>query len=908
MAAILTLAVIICSRLCPSLWQPDLSTLENNAEIVLTGIVYKIEEKSDSIYVYLTDAVAAPQGSVAVASQDNIEYSDGSVFAITQDGADYCASLNRSENQPACAGTAQPLRENNQRRRFRTVAARRGSRRAGWVDDVLGVRKTILIMSAEDFNDLDIKIGNEITSQCSYKTFNKARNNGNYDEENYYYSLGIFLKAENKSAAITNASYNHLAQFLNELRQGLVRSIYESVLDEETAGILTAICTGDRSGLTEDTKTLYQSSGIAHILAVSGLHISLIGMTIFRLIRKRFRFGISAMVSGFLMLCFCIMSSASASSVRATIMFAVQIGAIWLGKSYDMICSLSLAAILLLVTNPWYISNSGFQLSFAALAAAAFVTPTVNEFFRVKRKLPSGFCMSTAITFVTMPIIMTNYYEIPVYSILLNVVVIPVMSVVLGMGILSAVWGMVSVILGRFLCGLAVYIVYFIKWSCSLSQKLPFHNIVTGSPAEWKIIAYYAAMALIVSIMAMCVKIRNKRESIGTKYVGSSGTGHRVRIKAADSDCNGIETYTTLRRKPSGGTIVVNLLKSLLLVPVLLCAAFLGSNRQMEDLKISMLDVGQGECLLIESPSGVNYMIDAGTTSVSNLTKYRIAGAVKYEGIGCIDYMIVTHPDTDHMSAVLELLEAMPSAQDENKENNHITNHSCIAGNTKENVSAVDTESGFTDAADQNYNDTDEKNAANAANSNTVSYNLAIKNLMLYYMPDNEHYQELVQLAAERGVNVINIHAGMKLSDADMTLRCIYPSESLSSDDANEYSLVFELLYGDFSAVITGDVEETGEKDIVSLGTIGLSRNSYTLLDVAHHGSKSSSSVEFIDRVSPSAAIISAGVNNMYGHPHEQTLQRLTDVGALVYCTSWNGQINITADKNGEAELTYKLD
>ena len=336
-AAILTLAVIICSRLCPSLWQPDLSTLENNAEIVLTGIVYKIEEKSDSIYVYLADAVAAPQGSVAVASQDNIEYSDGSVFAITQDGADYCASLNRSENQPACAGTAQPLRENNQRRRFRTVAARRGSRRAGWVDDVLGVRKTILIMSAEDFNDLDIKIGNELTSQCSYKTFNKARNNGNYDEEDYYYSLGIFLKAENKSAAITNASYNHLAQFLNELRQGLVRSIYESVPDEETAGILTAICTGDRSGLTEDTKTLYQSSGIAHILAVSGLHISLIGMTIFRLIRKRFRFGISAMVSGFLMLCFCIMSSASASSVRATIMFAVQIGAIWLGKSYDMI-------------------------------------------------------------------------------------------------------------------------------------------------------------------------------------------------------------------------------------------------------------------------------------------------------------------------------------------------------------------------------------------------------------------------------------------------------------------------------------------------------------------------------------------------------------------------------------------
>ena len=883
------------------MWQPDLSTLENDDEIILSGIIYKTEEKSDCMYVYLKNAVAAPTSSLSAANQDYVGDSVGNISAISQNVAGYFASLKEHENQPARAGTAQPLRENNQRRRFRTVAARRGSRHAGGADNLLKVRKAILIMSAEEFDDLDIKIGNKLSSECSYKTFNKARNNGNYDEEDYYHSLGIFLKAENKYAVITNASYNHLAQFLNEMRQSLVDSIYDSVPDEETAGILTAICTGDRSGLTKDTKTLYQSSGIAHILAVSGLHISLIGMTIFRLIRKKFRFGISAMVSGFLMLCFCIMSSASASSVRATIMFAVQIGAIWLGKSYDMICSLSLAAILLLVTNPWYISNSGFQLSFAALVAAAFVTPSVNEFFRVKKKLMSGFCMSAAITFVTMPIIMANYYEIPIYSIFLNVVVVPVMSVVLGMGMLSAIWGMVSVLMGRFLCGLAVYIVYFIKWSCTLSQKLPFHNIVTGSPAEWKVITYYVVLTLIVCTMTICVRIRDSHSNGQNENHARQGNAGRSLSKNTDAACLIADSYAGTKQGRSKISLKDKIIQAMILIIALICVAFLGSNRQMENLKISMLDVGQGECLLIESPSGINYMVDAGTTSVTNLTKYRIAGAVKYEGIGCIDYMIVTHPDTDHMSAVLELLEAMPLVQDENQEDNHVANHSYIAGNTK------NTESNLTGAAEQKYNNDDEKDTANDTNSNTVSYNLTIKNLLLYYMPENEHYQKLVQLAAEHGVNVINIYAGMKISDGDMILRCIYPSETLNSTDTNEYSLVFELLYGDFSAVITGDVEENGEKEILSLGSSGLTRGSYILLDVAHHGSKSSSSVEFINEVSPKIAIISAGVNNIYGHPHEQTLQRLTDADSLVYCTSWNGQITVIVSKDGMIELEPKL-
>ncbi|MBR3644197.1 MAG: ComEC/Rec2 family competence protein, partial [Parasporobacterium sp.] len=159
----------------------------------------------------------------------------------------------------------------------------------------------ILSISAEQFSDAKIRIGNRIQADSTYMGFGKARNAGNFDEENYYRSMGIsgkFRLQKKGKIEIIDASYDAGRQWLFEIRRK-IRGIFQSILERDTekAGIFSAIVLGDRSQVESDVKSLYQKNGIAHILAVSGLHISLIGMGLFKILRKQFYVPVSALLS-----------------------------------------------------------------------------------------------------------------------------------------------------------------------------------------------------------------------------------------------------------------------------------------------------------------------------------------------------------------------------------------------------------------------------------------------------------------------------------------------------------------------------------------------------------------------------------------------------------------------------------
>jgi len=258
-------------------------------------------------------------------------------------------------------------------------------------------------------------------------------------------------------------------------------------------------------------------------------------------------------------------------------------------------------------------------------------------------------------------------------------------------------------------------------------------------------------------------------------------------------------------------------------------------------LSVEFIDVDQGECILIESPSGINYMIDSGSVSVKNVAQYRVASAVKYRGISRIDYMIVTHPDADHMNGVTELIQ------------------------------------------------------------NKDMLNIRIDCLLIPYVPDNENYKSLVRIAEENGITVARLHRGMYIQDSSLEMYCLHPDIKYVSESVNGYSAVMELLFGDFSALFTGDIGEEEEKILPDR------KRKYTLLKVAHHGSRFSSTAQFLEAVSPETAVISAGRNNMYGHPHQETLERLYDAGAMVFTTARSGEIIICTDGKGKTEIRTKL-
>ena len=648
------------------------------------------------------------------------------------------------------------------------------------------------------------KIGNKIEATCIHTGFRTARNFGNFDELAYYQSLGIAGKFELQTGdglMITDASYDPIRQWLYETREKITNTFQNLLITEpEKAGVFSAIVTGDRSDVDGEVKTLYQKNGIAHILAVSGLHISLIGMGIFRILRKFFLFRTSGICASVVMLLFCIMSGGSASAVRATILFLVRMLAAILGKTFDMLSGISFSAICLLVTNPNYLHNTAFLLSFGAVLGIAVCANRATEYLDVESGIGKCFLASLSVFLATAPILMAAYYELNLYSILLNLAVIPLMSLILGSGIMGGLTGLMSLALAKIAIGSGVYLLSAVQILCTICNALPFCILVTGAPSPVRCVLFY------LMLLAGCLSLRLGKQ----------------RKKKEN------------RRMLSFGLWVLVLLL-LLFVRI-----------PSHTLQISVLDVDQGDGILLQMPEGSICLIDGGSSTYGTVGKNRMESAIKYLGIGTIDYAFISHPDTDHISGVIEFL------SDES------------AGHIK------------------------------------------IRNLVLPRQPENKNQVQLLAAAERADVPVTFVSAGMMFSFGEVTISCLHPSADFRSDSENGYSAVLSLTYRSFSALFTGDLEEEEEKLLLTKVSPG-----YDLLKVAHHGSRSSSSSDFLARIfdlqEEPLALISAGVKNTYGHPHKEVVDRLLSYGAEVICTKDCGEICVEVNRNGVMQVKTKL-
>ncbi len=657
--------------------------------------------------------------------------------------------------------------------------------------------KAIILVSKKD----NLKIGQMFIAKCKNVGFSKARNFGNFDEENYYNSLGYGYKFKATNIKECSKEYNYIKQTFFDIKKKIIK-IFDETLESDKSGIFSAIVAGDKSKIEDDTMNLYRKNGIAHILAISGLHISLIGISIFSLLNKKFSLITSCIISTIFMVCFCIMSGESVSAIRATIMFAMRMVAVIFGKPFDMLSSLSFSAIIILITNPLYLYNSSFLLSFIAIVAIALLGLSVQKYLKLNReknKFIISIISSASVFILTLPIIANSYYEISLYAVLLNLIVIPLMSFILSSAIFSAMLGAISIAISRFAIGIGAFLLDAINMLCVITDKFPYSVIVTGNLSWPKIILFYCVIALFLLYINTKTKIKK------------DGKIKKILICVA--------------------TYIILLLIVFIKIP---------DNK----LNITFFDVDQGDGILINTPHNTNILIDGGSTSVTKVKEYRLEGAIKYKKISKIDYAIVTHPDYDHISGLLELI-----------------------------------------------------------NDNSAG---AIK-ICAVYVPkikENENYEILKNACKENNISFNNICTGDCITEDGLKIRCLHPNKMYSNKTSlNAYSTVLDLEYNDFSALFVGDLEDDGEKILLNEGNL----HKFNLLKVSHHGSRFSSSKEFLDMVSPKMAIISAGVNNSYGHPHKETLERLSNVGAKVYLTAVTGQIDLSVDNEGNVAVKTKL-
>lgn len=437
--------------------------------------------------------------------------------------------------------------------------------------------------------------------------FSRARNEGNFDSRQYYQSLKIDFAVDEETSIVIGSEQSIWKMALYGLREKICL-VYEACLSERAAGFYQAMVLGDKTGLENSLKELFLLGGISHILAISGLHISIIGRGMYRLLRNRgVGFAVAGVCCGGLLLSYCIMVGASVSTVRAVGMMLLFFMAQWMGRSYDMLNSLGGMVLILLWENPFLIENSGFWFSVTALLGIGIVGKEWGK---------SGLWVSFGITLTTLPVTALSYYEVPLYSPLVNFVVLPLLApvfllAVLG-GLLGAggVWqGVTSLILKP--CG---WLLTFYEWVCETISMMPASSIICGKPKIWQVALYYGIL-------------------FGGIYF--------LRFIRKDGEVE--KKKNRVKRWLAIASIV------------LLCSVCILFPKR-KDFEITFLDVGQGDAIYMSAGDGTSYFIDGGSTSVNEVGKYRILPFLKAKGVQSIDYWFVSHCDADHISGLLEIL------------------------------------------------------------------------------------------------------------------------------------------------------------------------------------------------------------------------------------------------------------
>ena len=844
-----------------------------------------------------------------------------------------------------------------------------------------------------------LKIGQQIVLEGTFALFSTATNPGEFDAQAYYAAKGIGGRVRKAQILAAGEKYSFLREKLYGFRQVLHDRLAE-VFPAKEASVMQTLLLGEKEELDAEVKALYQKNGIAHILSISGLHITLLGMGVYRLL-KRLGLPVRAAAVGGAMLLFIygVMVGMSVSASRAIGMYLLQMLGIFVGRTYDMLTGLGLMALLLVLQEPERLFDVSFLMSFGAVLGICILTPVFSrgcwerdadaesevkgistwlrtvadilgdsayernkyregwrkvayeEIRRMVSAVKGGFAASVGVILFTLPVQLWFFYEIPVYSVLLNLLVLPFMSVVVAGGILSLIPGLGLV--GTVDC----LILWWYEWVCGRFEELPGAIWCVGRPEVWQIICYYVGILLLVfgreyveawkkrgtygegnvpgdrlhfARTLWCLKMRGawkRRGTYGEKNVPGDRQhfartlwclitrGADESIRNRKKDCNGEMIQHSDRRFGICSTGVQNALAKFrcawqgamtymnrvqhLIAVVMILGLLIGLLTGNFDCgsRVTFLDVGQGDGIVVETGQGA-YLFDCGSTSRKNIGEYVLKPYLKSRGISSLRGVFVSHPDEDHMNGVLELME------------------------------------------------------------NGEEWGITAEQLFLPAIRESERretFEQLLAAAEDAGIPVSYIKCGDEIRDSQLRLLCLHPEENTTLADANAYSECFYVEVfakkmkqeaiddrkandasggsaiegsgengsfagnserkdfrvndGKINILLTGDVEGEGERQLMQELQEQRGQRAFRvdILKVAHHGSGYSTGTEFLAAASPATAIISCGRNNSYGHPHAETLQRLEDARVPWYGTMDYGALIVTVDSHGNRLRGYLI-
>ncbi|MBQ7535207.1 MAG: DNA internalization-related competence protein ComEC/Rec2 [Stomatobaculum sp.] len=459
--------------------------------------------------------------------------------------------------------------------------------------------------------------GSRAVAYGKLSRFPKATNPGEFDAASYYRSKGMTHRLYADRICITEKKESFPVQQLIALRRSAGKHL-DRMFSPEDAGILKAALFGDRNGMPEDLYEQYRRNGIAHLLAISGLHTAVLGLGLYRLIRKAGGgFRLSGILSGAFLLFYGALTGGGTAVVRAVLMMLFLFLSSVIGRTYDLRSAAAASMAAILLANPQELTQCGFQLSFLAVFAiggpANMLTDQVRKQYPAFPKrhprllfILSAFLSSFSVFFLSLPVTAWWFFAIPLLGPILNLAVIPLMQYVLWAGLASLFFSAAGVPgAAGAAAGAAHCILRFFTALCGTAETLPFHRILVGRPSFLQIAFYYLLLAA---------------------------------------------AFIFIKKTFSAALLSAALLffACLMLRPV-----------RSQDAVLWFLDIGQGDAIVIEYRDSC-VLIDGGSSSSLQNGKYILRPFLESRGWSSVETAFITHADQDHTNGVTYLLKEDP--------------------------------------------------------------------------------------------------------------------------------------------------------------------------------------------------------------------------------------------------------
>ncbi|NLK51501.1 MAG: DNA internalization-related competence protein ComEC/Rec2 [Syntrophomonadaceae bacterium] len=642
-------------------------------------------------------------------------------------------------------------------------------------------------------------------------------NPGEFDYPAYLQRQGINTLMSVRPSAVERLAVRQG----NLLRHGVfslkakVEAKLQKVLPPEQLSIISALLFGDQAGLSLEEREKYQRTGLIHIFSVSGFHIGFVLLLALFLGRLfRLSSGPNFFLALGMMLFFTAMAGFAVPAVRAVLMASLGLaGRLWQRES-DLVNTLALAALVLLIGNPLFLFDVGFQLSVLATWGIVYLYPRLDSQFG--DKLPFGrsvILVPLGAQLGILPLVVYHFNLLSLISLLANVLLAGLVGAVILLAFLA--FPLVFLFpLGAGMVFLAAgALASLLAFGVNLLNQIPGAAVYIARPSLFVVAVYY------IGIIIWGENGLTLLRKWGQKYW--------------------LQFSSRLSLRNTSGKVGV----CLLLLWLLLAIGWWANNKP--PLRITFLDVGQGDCILIQTPAGKRMLIDGGgkpefSNSTFDVGQQIVVPFLRREGINRLDLVVNTHPDADHVQGLNAVLEAIP-------------------------VSLV----------------------------------------MVAPVPEPPPaLQQFYETVSRQKIPVIEAKRGMQIElDPAVCIKVLHPSIWCSGtrSDLNNNSVVLRITHGDNSVLLTGDLEEEGIRDLLQ-AELALQSHVYK---IPHHGSRYSLETQFLTQVNPKLAIICVGPNS-FGHPSPEVLEYFYEKAIPLYRTDQHGAIVVESDARQIKILPFK--